>query len=168
MVESLSYVGELRAILPSASITVITCDRYAPIEFEELDLDWIVDDWNRATLPFDDGTFDLIVGEDFFTLAHEPYDTLRDFGRLLTDVGELVTQYLNIRFAGVLEQLRLGFYPERRDTLWGIQVNKYFMRLTNEAKQLTWYEADSIAMASCTKKIKVKLPCWNKARNISL
>ncbi|MBQ8671133.1 MAG: hypothetical protein IJ525_01285 [Alphaproteobacteria bacterium] len=52
----------------------------------------------------------------------------------------------------------LGFYPERRDTLWGIQVNKYFMRLTNEAKQLTWYEADSIAMASCTKKIKVKLP----------
>ncbi|MBQ9478623.1 MAG: methyltransferase domain-containing protein [Selenomonadaceae bacterium] len=130
MVESLSYVGELRSILPSASITVVTCDRYAPIEFEELDLDWIVDDWNRTSLPFDDGSFDLIVGEDFFTLAHEPYDTLRDFGRLLTDVGELVTQYENVRFVGVLEQLRLGFYPERRRRLY---AKPEVVRLLNDA-----------------------------------
>jgi len=52
----------------------------------------------------------------------------------------------------------LGFDPERKDKLWGIQINKYYMRLTNEPRQLSWYEADSIATQMSSPKIKVKLP----------
>ena len=130
MVESLSYIRELRSLLPTAEITIVTSDRYARIEFADLDLDWLIEDWNRASLPFDEGMFDLIVGEDFFTLAHEPYDTLRDFGRLLTDIGELVTQYENVRYVGVLELLRAGVYPERRRRLY---AKPEVVRLLNDA-----------------------------------
>ena len=130
VVESLSYLIELRALLPSASMTVLTSDRYAPIEFDELDCDWIIGDFNQLKLPFDAKHFDLIVAEDFFTTAHEPYDTLRDFGRLINDVGTLVTQYENIRYVGVLEQLRIGFYPERRRRLY---AKPEVVRLLNDA-----------------------------------
>ena len=130
VVESLSYLIELREMLPSASMTVLTSDRYAPIEFDALDCEWIAGDFNQLKLPFDDKFFDLIVAEDFFTLAHEPYDTLRDFGRLINDVGNLITQYENIRYVGVLEQLRIGFYPERRRRLY---AKPEVVRMLNDA-----------------------------------
>ena len=130
IVESLSYIGDVRFMLPAASLTVLTTDRYAPIEGSELDCVRINDDFNLAKLPFDDKTFDLIIAEDFFTFAHEPYDTLRDFGRLLNDVGALISQYENIRYINVLEQLRAGFYPERRRRLY---AKPEVVRLLNDA-----------------------------------
>ena len=125
VVESLPYLIELREMLPSASMTVLTSDRYAPIEFDALDCEWIAGDFNQLKLPFDDKFFDLIVAEDFFTLAHEP-----DFGRLINDVGNLITQYENIRYVGVLEQLRIGFYPERRRRLY---AKPEVVRMLNDA-----------------------------------
>lgn len=130
IVESLSSVEEFRALMPSASIACLTSDRYAPSEFDALSIDWIIDDFNRAKLPIEEGSLDLIAAEDLFTLAHEPYDTLREFGRLLTDVGTLLTRYENIRWLGVLEQLRLGFYPERRRRLY---AKPEVVRLLNDA-----------------------------------
>ena len=130
VVESLSYLNGLRSMMPAASIFVLTEDRYAPIEFDALDCEWIAGDFNQLKLPFDDKFFDLIVAEDFFTLAHEPYDTLRDFGRLINDVGNLITQYENIRYVGVLEQLKIGFYPERRRRLY---AKPEVVRLLNDA-----------------------------------
>ena len=130
LVESLSYVVELRSMMPNSDISVLTSDRYAPIEFGDLDCEWLVDDFNHAILPFDDKTFDLIIAEDFFTFAHEPYDTLHDFGRLINELGSLITQYENIRYADVLEQLRAGFYPERRRRLY---AKPEVVRLLNDA-----------------------------------
>mgnify|MGYP002624887129 CR=1 FL=1 len=130
LVESLSYVVELRSMMPNSDISVLTSDRYTQIEFGDLDFEWFVDDFNCAKLPFDDKTFDLIIAEDFFTFAHEPYDTLRDFGRLINELGSLITQYQNIRYADVLEQLRAGFFPERRRRLY---AKPEVVRLLNDA-----------------------------------
>lgn len=109
IVESPSYVDDIRALMPNAFISVVDQEHCANLER---------------------GSVDLIVAEDAFTLAHEPYDMLRDLGQALTDVGTLVTQYLNIRFVGVLEQLRLGFYPERRRRLY---AKPEVVRLLNDA-----------------------------------
>ena len=109
IVESFSYVDELQRLMPNAFFR--TADR----------------DQHHL---FEPATFDLIVADDLLTLASEPYDALRDFGRLLTDVGNLVTQFENIRFVGVLEQLRLGFYPERRRRLY---AKPEVVRLLNDA-----------------------------------
>ncbi len=109
IVESPSYVEEIRALMPNAFIRVVDPEHV-----------------NQ----FERGSFDLIVAEDAFTLAHEPYDLLRDLGQALTDIGTLITQYENIRFVGVLEQLRIGFYPERRRRLY---AKPEVVRLLNDA-----------------------------------
>ena len=114
--ESFSYVDELQRLMPNADFRVVAQEHCAAL--------------GRAS-------FDLIVAEDAFTLAHEPYDMLRDLGQALTDIGTLITQYENIRFVGVLEQLRLGFYPERRRRLY---AKPEVVRLLNDAlfKEITF------------------------------
>lgn len=109
IVESPSYVEDIRALMPNAFIGVIDLEHCSDLER---------------------GSVDLIVAEDVFTLAPEPYDALRDLGQALTDIGTLVSQYHNIRFVDVLEQLRLGFYPERRRRLY---AKPEVVRLLNDA-----------------------------------
>ena len=59
----------------------------------------------------------------------DPYDMLLALGRLLTDVGVLVTSFRNVRYHGVLEELMKGEFPERERHLY---AKKEIVRLLND------------------------------------
>ncbi|SFT56796.1 hypothetical protein SAMN02910356_01115 [Selenomonas sp. GACV-9] len=120
VLESPQYLVRLRALYPQAAITAVT--RYEEIaeleEFAGLGIDWHILDYRQQRLPFAEESFDFIIAEPVLTESWELYDTLMDISRKLTDVGTLYTAYLNIRYHGVLAQLREGIFPVRDDHLY--------------------------------------------------
>ncbi len=130
VIESLDYLRELRELLPSAKIFVITNFRDESINFDDLKIDWIFDDYKKNYLPFEENFFDIIISEDCLTYVYEIYKTLFGINRRLKETGFLVTQFENIRYIGVLESLRQGYYPERERRLY---AKTEIVRLLNDS-----------------------------------
>ncbi|WP_295099466.1 class I SAM-dependent methyltransferase [Selenomonas sp.] len=120
VVESAQYLKPLRAAYPNAAITAVT--RFEEIaelaEFRELDIAWHILDYRREELPFAEESFDYAVAESCLEEAFQPYESMMDISRKLTDVGVLYTSYGNIRYHGVLAQLREGIFPVRQQHLY--------------------------------------------------
>lgn len=120
VIESAQYLKPLRLAYPNAAITAVT--RFAEIaalaEFRELGIDWHIFDYRREELPFAEESFDYVIAESCLEEAFQPYETMMDISRKLTDVGTLYTSYGNIRYHGVLSQLREGIFPVREQHLY--------------------------------------------------
>ncbi|TYZ29017.1 class I SAM-dependent methyltransferase [Selenomonas caprae] len=120
VIESLEHLGRLRELYPQASLTVVTRHEEAAElpALAGLGIDWHILDYRQQRLPFAEESFDFVLAEPVLTEAWELYDTLMDISRKLTDVGTLYTAYLNIRYQGVLAQLRQGLFPVRDKHLY--------------------------------------------------
>ena len=72
------------------------------------------------------------------TLVHDPYKIAFGINRWLKETGFLVTQFDNIRFVGVLENLKQGYYPERERKLY---AKTEIVRLLNDSlfKEISFY-----------------------------
>ena len=130
VIESLNYLRELRELLPAAKILVLTEFNDAKSEFIDLNLDWIFADYKKFNFNIDEKIFDIIISEDCLTLAYEPYKTIFGINRWLKETGFLVTQFESIRYVGVLESLKQGYYPERERRLY---AKTEIVRLLNDA-----------------------------------
>ena len=130
VIESLSYLRELRELLPSAQILILSEFAEAKSEFNDLHFDWIIGDYKKFNFAPDEKIFDIIIAEDCLTFAYEPYKTIFGINRWLKETGFLVTQFESIRYIGVLESLRKGYYPERERRLY---AKTEIVRLLNDA-----------------------------------
>ena len=130
VIESLGYLRELRDLLPAAHILVLTEFDEARLDFTELHLDWIIGDYKKFNFNIDEKMFDIIIAEDCLTYVYEPYKTIFGINRWLKETGFLVTQFDSIRYIGVLESLRQGYYPERERRLY---AKTEIVRLLNDA-----------------------------------
>lgn len=139
VLETSRLLPALRAKLPNAQITAVTEYDAVPEarELAGLDITWSVLDYRVTPLPFVEGSFDLIVAEPVLSYVLDPYDLLMALGRLLTDVGVLVTAFRNIRYHGVLSELMAGEFPERERHLY---AKKEIVRLLNDTlfKEITF------------------------------
>lgn len=120
LVESPQYIHWLCEHQPNACITAVTRYEEIPMqeEFRGLPVDWHILDYRREKLPFAEESFDYAVAEPLLTEAWLPYETLLDLSRRLTDTGILYAAYDNIRYHGILEQLREGIFPVRETHLY--------------------------------------------------
>ena len=143
VIESLSYLRELRELSPSAQILVLSEFAEAKSEFSDLNFDWIFGDYKKFNFSIDDKIFDIIIAEDCLTFAYEPYKTLFGINRWLKETGFLVTQFESIRYIGVLESLKKGYYPERERRLY---AKTEIVRLLNDAlfKEISFSPNESI------------------------
>lgn len=120
LVESPQYIRWICEHQPNARITAVT--RWEEVAeqkaFERLPVSWHILDYRREKLPFAEASFDYAVAEQLLTEAWLPYETLLDLSRKLTDTGVLYAAYDNIRYHGVLEQLREGSFPVRETHLY--------------------------------------------------
>ena len=131
VIETSRLLPALREKLPNAHITAVTEYDVVPEarELAGLNVSWSVLDYRVTPLPFAEGSFDLIVAEPVLSYVLDPYDLLLALGRLLTDVGVLVTSFRNVRYHGVLEELMKGEFPERERHLY---AKKEIVRLLND------------------------------------
>ena len=143
VIESLSYLKELRELLPLAQILVLSEFTEAKSEFSNLDFDWIFGDYKKFNFSMNEKIFDIIIAEDCLTFAHEPYKIIFGINRWLKETGFLVTQFESIRYIGVLESLRKGYYPERERRLY---AKTEVVRLLNDAlfKEISFSPNESI------------------------
>lgn len=120
VVESAEYLPKLRAAYPNATITAVT--RFAEIaeleEFRGLGIGWHFLDYRREELPFAEESFDCALAVSCLEEAFQPYETMMGISRKLTDVGTLYTAYRNVRYHGILAQLREGCFPVRQQHLY--------------------------------------------------
>ena len=130
VIESLDYLCELRQLLPNTKISVMTIHRDAKFDFENLNCDWIFEDYKTFQFNLSEKIFDIIIAEDCLTYNYELYKNLFGINRLLKETGYLVTQFENIRYIGVLESLRQGYYPQREKYLY---AKTEVVRLLNDA-----------------------------------
>ena len=143
VIESLSYLRELRELLPSAQILVLTEFREAEAEFGDLNFDWIFADYKKFDFSIDEKIFDIIIAEDCFTYVYEPYKTIFGINRWLKETGFLVTQFENIRYIGILESLKQGYYSERERRLY---AKTEIVRFLNDAlfKEISFSKGETI------------------------
>lgn len=120
VVESEEFLEELRELMPAARIAFLTTEHEKKI-FElcqKLKVDILKGDYTREGLPTEPKIFDVILAKDCLTLAPDFYVTLLELNHLLKDSGFLVTQFLNVRFIGLLEGLRRGEFPMHEKRFW--------------------------------------------------
>ena len=143
VIESLSYLRELCELMPSANILVLTEWQEAKSDFDDLHLDWIFGDYKKFNFSIDEKIFDIIIAEDCLTFVYEPYKTFLGINRWLKETGFLVTQFESIRFIGILESLRQGYYPQRERRLY---AKTEIVRLLSDAlfKEISFTPNESI------------------------
>ena len=110
VIDSLSYLDELHELLPAANFTLLST----------------VDVFKNNNENF----FDIIVAEDLLTYTDDPYKSATKICRQLKQTGFLVTQFESVRFIGVLESLRQGYFPVRERRLY---AKTEIVRLLNDS-----------------------------------
>ncbi|MBQ3451942.1 MAG: methyltransferase [Selenomonadaceae bacterium] len=114
VIESAELLKGLREILPAAQIAFMTAELSPAIKnlCDKCRAD-LVDE-----LPIAPKVFELIIDRQVLTTGENFYSTLRKFNYLLKDSGFLLTQFYNVRFAGILERLRRGKFFNNEQRLW--------------------------------------------------
>jgi len=120
VIESEKYLEDLRNLMPNARIAFLTQEREEKIFklCERLKVDLFFGNYEKNGLPTEPKVFDLILAEDCLTYPPESYRTILELNHLLTDAGFMLTQFYNVRFIGVLQDLRRGKFPAREKKLW--------------------------------------------------
>lgn len=133
MIESLDYFDELHELLPNANFRIITTQSGTDINADYRTFDF---------KPFEN-TFDIIIAEDCLTYNYDWYKLLFGINRSLKETGFLVTQFESIRYIGVLESLRQGYFPERERKLY---AKTEIVRLLNDTlfKEISFAKNETI------------------------
>lgn len=137
-IDECALLPRLLERLPEARVTAVT--RFAglalPAAFSAC-VPLLHADVRRDDLPLPAGSFDLILAPHVLTEALDPYACLLGLSHLLTDVGRLVTSFLNVRAIGVLRALQAGEFPFRDERLY---TKAEVVRLLNDAlfKEITF------------------------------
>lgn len=110
VVESLSYLHELRRMFPQAELYAVAA------EPDEAELDapqavhWQVLDYLAVPLPYTRNFFDYIISDLTFEQVDNPQDIAAGFSMFLKETGALLTSFRNIRHWSVLRNLMEGHY----------------------------------------------------------
>lgn len=96
LIESEKYLDGVKKIMPNAQFVIL-------------------DTWN---LPVKPKIFDVIIAENAFTYGENFYRRLAEINHLLKDSGFMLTQFLNVRFIGVLESLKRGIFSANEERFW--------------------------------------------------
>ena len=113
LIDSAEYLSGLRKLLPAAQIAFLTREPTPEIKnlCDEFRADLI------AELPTAPKIFELIIAEEILS-AENFYPKLLALNHLLKDSGALLTQFYNVRFVKVLENLRRGKFFNNEQKLW--------------------------------------------------
>lgn len=114
LIESVELLEGLRDKLPAAQIAFKTKDITPKVQrlCDEFRAD-LIDE-----LPVAPEIFELIIAEEVLTVGENFYSMLLAFNHLLTDSGYLLTRFYNVRYVGVLENLRRGRFSNNERRLW--------------------------------------------------
>ena len=114
LIEAAELLTGLRKILPTAQIAFMTAEPTPKVKSlcNECRAD-LIDE-----LPTESKIFELIIAPEVLTTGENFYATLLTFNHLLRDSGALLTQFRNVRFIGVLENLRRGRFSNNVQKLW--------------------------------------------------
>lgn len=97
LIDSEKYFAGVRELMPNARIFSLTLEDELPVEPK---------------------IFDVIISTNCLTFAPDCYRNLLEFNYLLKDSGFLLTQFLNVRFVEVLENLKRGTFPAGERRFW--------------------------------------------------
>lgn len=114
LLEDAEFLPGLRKLLPAAQIALLTKEPSPEMKrrCEEFRAD-LIDE-----VPSAEKFFELILARDVLTSGENFYATLLTLNRLLKDSGALLTQFYNVRFVEVLENLRRGKFSNNERRLW--------------------------------------------------
>ena len=110
VVESLSYLPELRRMFPLAHLYAVAEDddhlaKYAAVDFEGVRCDYL-----SEPLPFPRGSFDYILSDLALERAGNAQDIAAGFSQYLRETGSWLTSFRNIRFWAEIRNLMEGHY----------------------------------------------------------
>ena len=110
VVESLSYLHDLRAMFPRAELYAVTADAYeAELNVPE-GVRWQILDYLVVPLPYTTSFFDYIISDLALEQADNPQDIAAGFSMFLKETGALLTSFRNIRHWSILQNLMDGHY----------------------------------------------------------
>lgn len=110
VVESVSYLVNLREKFPQAKIFLVAAESDAIDNFKDIVDEFHAVNYIEERLPFAAETFDYIIADLLLEQAGHPQDIAAGFSRFLKETGSLLTSFRNIRHWSVLEELRDGHY----------------------------------------------------------
>ena len=100
LIDSEEFLADLQEILPAAQIFLLN----EPNLIEKL--------------PREPKIFEFIIAPNVLTVGENFYPILLALNHLLTDSGALLTQFYNVRFVKVLENLRRGRFSNNERRFW--------------------------------------------------
>ena len=110
VVESLSYLTELRRMFPRAELYAVTADMDAMEMDVPAGVHWQILDYLSVPLPYTRGYFDYIISDLTLEKADNPQDIAAGFSMFLKETGAFLTSFRNIRHWSVLKNLMEGHY----------------------------------------------------------
>ena len=119
LLDAAELLPGLRKLLPAAQIAFMTTEPTPKLESlcDDCRADLLIGECPRD-LPTEPKLFELIIAPEVLTTGENFYATLMTCNHLLKDSGALLTQFRNVRFIGVLENLRRGYFSNNERRLW--------------------------------------------------
>ena len=108
VVESVVYLPQLRSRYPRAKICAVVNDEDIAVKYDGLDVDFYVLDYREERLPFDEESFDAIIGDLTLEVVVNPQDIAAGFGMYLKQTGVWITSFRNIRHWSIIDKLMHG------------------------------------------------------------
>ena len=108
VVDGVDYLPVLRQRFPNAKIFAVTDDEDAPDQISDLDVEFKILDFRAERLPFDEESFDAIIGDLTLELVTNPQDIAAGFASYIKQTGVWLTSFRNVRHWSVLEKLMRG------------------------------------------------------------
>lgn len=96
LIESEKYLSGVKKLMPNAQFVTL-------------------ESWD---LPIEPKIFDVIIAETALIYGENFYRRLAEMNHLLKDSGFVLTQFLNVRFIGVLESLKRGIFSANEERFW--------------------------------------------------
>lgn len=123
VVESLTYLPDLRTMFPHAELFAVAADgdAFHRPEYAALGVQFTALDYLAEPLPFAHETFDYIISDLTLEPAGNPQDIAAGFSQFLKQTGALLTSFRNIRHWSVLAELMDGHYYHVVARLYAVQ-----------------------------------------------
>ncbi|MBQ9479537.1 MAG: hypothetical protein IJU71_08290 [Selenomonadaceae bacterium] len=110
VVDSVDYLPELRQRFPNSNLHAVTADDDAPAQFNDLNIDFRLLDYRQERLPFDEESFDAIIGDLTLELVDNPQDIAAGFAAYIKQTGVWLTSFRNVRHWSIIERLMHGHF----------------------------------------------------------
>ena len=110
VVESLTYLSELRRMFPQAELYAVTSEADAMEMDASAGVHWQILDYLSVPLPYMRGYFDYIISDLTLEQADNPQDIAAGFSMFLKETGAFLTSFRNIRHWSILKNLMEGHY----------------------------------------------------------